>query len=152
MSEKPGKRVVNKREYVALMMRRMVLMNALIPASLLLGLGVAGFCGVILMTMAGLQDWRDGLVNASLFACMATASYLFARYIYKQESKVERVALLGKHTALLLLEGETLLRASDLPPFHQQAELLRSAEYGKETPAEELLRASTTGGQDKDAE
>jgi len=40
-------------------------------------------------------------------------------------------------------EVETLIRPSDLPPSNQQAELLRAAQDGKETPAEELLRANT---------
>ena len=37
---------------------------------------------------------------------------------------------------------EFLLRPSQVPPSHQQAELLRAAVYGKETPMEELLRAT----------
>jgi hypothetical protein len=40
-------------------------------------------------------------------------------------------------------EEETLVRASDIPPSHQQAELLRAAPQGSETLAEELLRATT---------
>jgi hypothetical protein len=42
-----------------------------------------------------------------------------------------------------LPETETLVRASDLPPSDQQAELLRAAPQGSETPPEELLRATT---------
>ncbi len=41
-------------------------------------------------------------------------------------------------------EVETLVRASDSAPTDQQAELLRATQYGKETPAEELLKATTT--------
>ena len=42
-----------------------------------------------------------------------------------------------------LPEIETLVRASDLPPSYQQAELLRATPQGSETPLEELLRATT---------
>jgi len=147
MSEKPKKRVVNKREYIALMMQRIVLMNALIPASLLLGLSIVGFCGAILVTIAGIQDLGEGLLNSGIFACIAAPSYLLARYVHKRESSVERVTLLNKHTAVLLPPEETLVRASDSPPSHQQAELLRAAHPGQEMPPEELLRA-TPGNRD----
>jgi hypothetical protein len=45
---------------------------------------------------------------------------------------------------------ETLVRASHLPPSHQQTELLRAAGSGQKTPVEELLRASvkSVSGQD----
>lgn len=47
------------------------------------------------------------------------------------------------HNAHKFTPREILLRASDLPPSHQQAELLRAAPQGCETPAEDLLRATT---------
>ncbi|MCW3095794.1 MAG: hypothetical protein JWL77_1412 [Chthonomonadaceae bacterium] len=43
---------------------------------------------------------------------------------------------------------DVLVRASQEPLQEQRAELLRSAQYGKETPADELLRA--TNGQRQD--
>ena len=55
-------------------------------------------------------------------------------------SSVELVTESGSH---LLPLQDTLLRGSDLPPTGQQAELLRAAQAGLETPAEELLRSSS---------
>ena len=54
---------------------------------------------------------------------------------------VTGVTLIVPNTAPLPPPEDTLLRASDLPPSHQQAELLRAAKPGQETPPEELLRA-----------
>jgi hypothetical protein len=63
----------------------------------------------------------------------------------KKEQKFERVAPITRHTASLLPPKESLVRASNVPAT-QPGELLRAAQYGKETPAEELLRA----GQEND--
>lgn len=41
-----------------------------------------------------------------------------------------------------------LVRSSDRPPIDPQADLLRAARQGQETPAEELLRAGPGSGQD----
>jgi len=62
--------------------------------------------------------------------------------ILKDTGKMKPVALLTKHNTGDLPEVETLVRASDLPPLHQQAELLRAAQPKQETPPEELLRAT----------
>ena len=65
---------------------------------------------------------------------------------YKNEKKVERVAPVTRRTSHLLPPEESLVRASAIPDAsRQQTELLRAAQYGKETPAEELLRATTNG-------
>ncbi len=55
-----------------------------------------------------------------------------------------------RHKTGDLPEVETLVRASDLPPSHQQAELLRAAQPGQETSPEELLRA-TQGNRDNES-
>lgn len=47
-----------------------------------------------------------------------------------------------RRNAHLASAEESLVRASDLPPTHPRAELLRATPYGQETPAEELLRAT----------
>jgi hypothetical protein len=51
--------------------------------------------------------------------------------------------LITTEEAQLLPQEESLVRASALPRSYQQAALLRAAQYGKETPSEELLRAMT---------
>jgi hypothetical protein len=64
-----------------------------------------------------------------------------ARNLFREAKAIERVAPITRHNTGHLPAAETLVRASDLPPSHQQAELLRAAPQGSETPAEELLRA-----------
>ena len=59
---------------------------------------------------------------------------------------VTEVTFIAPKTALVLPPEESLLRPSDLPPSHQQAELLRAAKPGQETPPEELLRAGGNRG------
>ncbi len=46
------------------------------------------------------------------------------------------------------LSEQNMVRPSDLPHSQQQAELLRAATHGPETPAEELLRAGQESDQD----
>ena len=68
--------------------------------------------------------------------------------LFKGARQVRSVALLTKHSAKGLPDVETLPRASYLPPSQQQAELLRAAQVGKETPPEQLLRATLENRQD----
>ena len=56
-------------------------------------------------------------------------------------------APITKHTTSSLPPEESLLRASQSEPSQQQTELLQAAQDGTETPAEELLRATTLNGQ-----
>jgi len=53
----------------------------------------------------------------------------------------EPVERIKKEITTAHLSDETLVRPSQMPPTQQQTELLRAAQYGKETPIEELLRA-----------
>ena len=62
--------------------------------------------------------------------------------MFKKAQRIEPVALLKRQSVIPLPEAETLVRASELPPSHQQAELLRAAPQGSETPVAELLRAT----------
>ena len=100
------------------------------------------------MPLAGMQEDWEWIGNACVYACIAAALSFLARYLYKSERKVERVALITKRTAHLLPPEDSLVRASDLPPVQPQTELLRAAGKGSETQSELLLRAVQGDGQD----
>jgi hypothetical protein len=72
----------------------------------------------------------------------------YGRHVFIEAKQIKPVRPVIAHNAYRFSPKEILLRASDVPPSQQQAELLRAARYGKETPAEELLRATTTNGKD----
>jgi len=64
---------------------------------------------------------------------------------------IEPVAAIIRHNSGQLPEVETLVRASEVPPPHHQAELLRGvAPPTSETPPEELLRATLKGTHESD--
>ena len=144
MSEKPQKRLVSQGRYARLITKRTALT-----------LGSVVSLGVGLVTLVGsvISFWT-AFYNGSLLVpstCMLTtihrfcisAGMFFAAFrFYKNEQKVERVVPITKRSSHLLPPEETLVRPSDLSPSQQQAELLRAAPQGSETPAEELLRAT----------
>jgi hypothetical protein len=147
MSEKPQKRLVSKGRYAWLMAVRAMLVAA----------GLLFLCtgGVLLVTSqwhidprlqgGNSSDWPMG--GAFLLMCLSAGPFFAALYFFNKERTIEEVAILTRETTRLLPLDKSLVRASDVPPSHQPAELLRSTQYGKETPAEELLRASTRDGQ-----
>ena len=71
-----------------------------------------------------------------------------AYYAFRESRKIERVRLVTKRTSHLLPPEDSLVRASSLSPPQQQNELLRATHYGKDTPAEQLLRAGEASGKD----
>ncbi len=85
---------------------------------------------------------------AFLLFCVSAGMFFAAFRFYTNEQKVKRVVPITKRSSHLLPPEETLVRPSDLPRSHQQAELLRAATHGSETPAEELLRATTNSKED----
>jgi hypothetical protein len=80
---------------------------------------------------------RDLLIGAALSACGVVVGIVMV----VKGTKTEIVELTKPQNGRLLPMKGSLLRASSLPPAQQQTELLRAAQYGKEAPAEELLRA-----------
>ena len=87
-------------------------------------------------------DRNTPIWGAGLMGVLGVAVLSQGRSMFKNAKKVEAVAPITRHNTGLLPEVETLVRASDSPPSQQQTELLRAANCGKGTPAEELLRAS----------
>jgi hypothetical protein len=137
MSEKPQKRLVSKGQYAWSMTGRATLLSAaVIFASV-------GIFSLVLAVICAAHGWN----MESTYGIISTVLVLLAFGLYRKERTVERVAPITKHTITLTPES-TLVRPSALPPSQEQAELLRAAQYGKETPAEELLRATFTTRQD----
>jgi hypothetical protein len=150
MSEVSQKQLVSIGRYVWLVVSRCLLAccSILCPfialvfmfASLMLG-----FC--VLVPPPGME-WRWIAAILTLISALCAAAFaVLAIRLMKLEEKIVPVAPITRRNAHHLpLEG-SLVRASDAPPSQQQAELLRAAQHGKTTPAEELLRATSTDRQ-----
>ena len=145
MSEKPRKRLVGWNQYLAILGKKGIIYGIgflCIIAVCVCFLGV-GSAGVWILLRGA-----DNFV-VTLIVCGVSVGILMLRsgkFLYTKAKSMEAVALITRHNTGHLPAVETLVRASGLPPSHQQAELLRAAQYGNETPPEELLRATTTTG------
>lgn len=140
MSEKPKKRLVSKGRYAWMTAKRTILLSASVACFLFGAYWL--FCVIFLLLLSRKPlDFLE-IVLALIIVMISGVGFLLGIYFFKKERKVERVVPITNRTATTLPPEESLVRASALPPSHQQAELLRAAQYGKETPAEELLRAT----------
>jgi hypothetical protein len=144
MSEKPKKRLVGRRQYVVVLGKTVSLYTV----------GMISFCGgIILLLPLGFDAmgvWGNYSVGVRALRFVIGVGVIalmlrLGKYTLIKANTVEAVGLLTHHNSHLLPPEESLVRASDVPPSQQQTELLRAAQYGKETPAQELLRASTDG-------
>jgi len=153
MSKKPQRRLVSKGQYARLITTR--------AAILLLSLACV-FAGLYTMVKMAESEGqhrhsKPGLMGAFLDLLVCTVPgvccpimFVGAFQLFKKERTIERVAPITRHSTSFLPPQESLVRASDLPPSQQQAELLRAAPRGSETPTEELLRATTKTGRGED--
>ena len=140
--DKSQKRMVSKGSYLKLMSTRGRLMSGTILFSVFGAMSLsAALWGI---TNHHRQFWGLWLFETCLGFAFGAWSWRIASYCFREEQKVERVALVTNRTVNLMPPKESLVRASDMPPSHQQTELLRAAQNGKETPPEELLRATTS--------
>ena len=71
----------------------------------------------------------------------------YATTLFKDAQQIEPVELITKYNVKDLPEVETLVRGSTVR-LRTQAELLRAAGQGLETPTEQLLRATQANRQD----
>ena len=121
------------------------------------GIGYSGTtfvtcCGVGFLVLGLILLWQGfpiesaegmSIVMGGVGCCIGSLLTLwYATTLFKDAQQIEPVELITKHNVKDLPEVETLVRASDLPHSLPQAELLRAAAQGSETPAEELLRAT----------
>jgi hypothetical protein len=146
-TKEPQKRVVRWKEYAESAGKKGI-MNSLgwvflVGGLLLLIPGIPLVLSVVSGSLIGLCAG----VPLSVFGLIGI---FMSKTLFEKVEEMEPIALLTKENAKQLPEVETLVRASDLPPSHQQAELLRAAQTGPETPPEELLRA-TQGNRDNAA-
>jgi hypothetical protein len=135
MSEKPQKRLVSKGRYAWLMAVRAVLVSIALVC-ILIGLF---FTRLWLLMPHSIQG--EPTCTVGILASICGGTYFLSFRLFKKERTIERVLPITKHTTSFLPPKESLVRASDMPPSHQQAELLRAAQMCHETPPEELLRA-----------
>jgi hypothetical protein len=146
MNEKPGKRLVTWNYYFGMLSKK-VIACALI--------GFFGFIAFVAFRLAGTllwgafePEWRSTLglwvVLAGLLCAVGSVTLWGGFRMLTNVKNAEKIAPITRHNTGDLPEVETLVRSSDLRPSHQQAELLRAAKPGQETPPEELLRAAQT--------
>jgi hypothetical protein len=155
MSEKPRKRLVHWQEY------------AETKVSDGIGYGfslLAGSVGILFLVVGvgiiwlGSSDFEGPSTIGSrifftvagiVFVGLSIAAMCAAKAIITAIRDTPPVQLVTKEAARHLTSAEILVRPSDISPAHQQAELLRAAKPGQETPPEELLRA--TANRDNEA-
>ncbi len=150
MEIKPEKRWVHKGEYRGLVRRR-VFCCASGVIGVFLYVGVNCFFNAPTSPVTDNTPFHPGIfwgalmIIGAIIAILAELSQIFG-FLYqcfKAATEVESVRLITPRNHHLAPPVETLVRASDLPSTHKQTELLRAAPQGSDTPAEELLRAST---------
>jgi hypothetical protein len=143
MSEKPQKRLVSNQQYISIIGEKLSLH---VFGGLLLAFGFAGLVLLWALWKSGFAVNPDTQDATEVFAVAVSAVSLLllvsSRFLLRKASKIESVAPITTRAVHLLPPEEILVRGSDRPSTNQQAELLRAAGQGPETPAEELLRAS----------
>jgi hypothetical protein len=149
MSEKPhntGKRIVSKSAYAVLFSKR----EAKRWGSFVLA-AATGVCGVFsivcfygMLSGIGYHDYFWMLLGAAGCCASVAAACTLMRFAGRMMQQVQLnldVVPLTRANVGDMPAPDILLRASILSPTQQQVELLRAAQYGKESPSEELLRA-----------
>ena len=145
--QQTNKRIVSKDEYVACVARR----EAKRWGSVVLAIAGAACFVCTLGSAVGMLYALD-FVWKGLFLLSITLSFPAGYALFKFAEKNLQEAVVKLDVVPLTRANmgdlpalDTLVRASQAPAQtdEQQAELLRAAQYGRETPAEELLRAST---------
>jgi hypothetical protein len=144
---KPGKRLVGKLHYICIVGPRAVELSTAIAVGVGGGIcllaGLIGIIGGVLHIFAP-STRADFIAFGVLLSLIGLRWVAGAKDSYKKAISHEPVAPITRHNIGLLSEADTLVRGSFLPLTDQQTELLRPASQGgHETPAAELLRATT---------
>jgi len=120
---------------------------------------VVGFGGVLLvlislfMFLIAVLPWQEGgnsfgVLAALVIAAVGIAAIWAGKSVVSEVQELEQVQLITRQNTHLLPTRTSLVRASDAPASDSQAELLRAAGQGTETPAEQLLRAGEMSSYD----
>lgn len=149
MGEKPRKRLVQRRPYLKTTFNKCGLY------SIALGFGGVGCIllafsiPVLLLTLVIL--FRTPAPAPQLFRVLffgialglaSLGSFWVGRNRFLAAKRIEPVELLTPQNTYLLPPAESLVRASQVPPSPQKAELLRAASDGRDIPKEQLLRGT----------
>lgn len=146
-TKKPQKRLVGWLEYLEQTSEK---------AEMYAFASVFGCVGAVLLLwsfigiLAGGLNAYQGDIGYALFVWTGSAvvaglglgALWCAKYLFREVKQTAPVALLTKASLNRLRDDDILVRASDPPPSNQQMELLRVAQDGLDTPAEQLVRAS----------
>lgn len=145
MSEKPGKRLMGWKQYLTKIGMKISLSTISVASACA---GVAGivFCFLTMMWSIFRPDYMFPLPEYIPLGCGIVVLFCFSLQAWLWQRQIKPVSPVALSNASDLLAVDTLVRPSDLPPTHQQAELLRAPTSGQETPPEELLRATATRG------
>ena len=139
MGKQSQKRLVSKGRYIWLIGNKVGLYSLV---SLLLGIGLIG---ALLTLVSSVQVWMG---NQAINSCIPPICFAItypilwsARSLFRKATAIEPVQPVTERNAHRLPQKLTIVRSSEIPPTEQQAELLRAAQTGQETPPEQLLRA-----------
>jgi len=156
MNEKPQKRLVNQSQYIRITGKKWTLYST---SAVLTALALAMVFGTalgIFRHVTGTEpvhpdfvvSHRNYFLEGGADCVLLFLLTKLSLYTRKRGKAIAPVSLLTGRNGHLLPMQETLVRASSQPPIQQQAELLRAAQYGQETPAEQLLRAGPRSRKD----
>lgn len=151
MSDKPQKRLVSKGQYLKTIGDRGVtyasgvFYGLLGVTFLLLSLFSFGYFFFI-ACLGSIDSFLLGI--GVLLLILSMAAFWGCKSCFWRATESEDVAPITRHNTGNLPAAETLVRASNLPPSQHQTELLRAAQYGKESPVGELLRAGESSRKD----
>jgi hypothetical protein len=151
MSEKPKKRLVGWKQYIQ---TTAIKGGAYSLSAFCLCSGLLALLLSVLILCLGYFWSTDGpfgiawLVWGGFIAAFGVVAIWGGKALFDKAKAIEPVAPITRHNTGSLPTVETLLRASVFPPSHQQADLLRAAGQGAETPPEQLLRAAREDTQD----
>jgi len=145
MSEKPGKRLVGRMEYLGTTFKKNLLNGSAMSmgcfGSAFLLLGGLGILIIVFYWMYQPFNMVPYIATGVYFSVGSVGIWI-AKMLRAKAKKVPSVELLTQANARYLPEVETLVRPSDLPTSQQEGELLRATEYSTQTSPELLLRAA----------
>ncbi|MCW3054930.1 MAG: hypothetical protein JWN14_4100 [Chthonomonadales bacterium] len=144
MSEQSQRRVVSKGRYVRVMSTKMAIASTYVFSFFLALFTLFGSMVCIILAFDSQNGalWAFFLLPALVFTAVSIGAFFWTLALIRKEQQIAAVLPMTRRNAHLASAEESLMRASDLPSTHPQAELLRATPYGQETPAEELLRAT----------
>ncbi len=135
---KTGKRIVSQGEYISVQTSR-----TLLSISTLATYITVAVCVFLAVSLPFSGFGIFGLLASLFCTVMALRFIRFGQAKRKRAAQMEQVVPLSHVNIADLPDEDRLVRASEEPVSEQQNVLLRPAVSNEETPAEQLLRASS---------